>query len=229
MTKDKGPPSITEQLDNDAGLKSKRKLLTIVSLITLALSFSDAKIEEVNTLVFKLSFENNGGISFLLVCSILFLLIRYFNYARPYHDKLYHLWSARMLKEPFFFEFNHHEDEADGLVIQKMPKHIDFNECIRDPEISINWRYECSFLFKRKISYLIEYKYEYDDDDKAVPVGWKNYPKTLLLELKHQFKSYFIYRENLDIYAPYFLGLAAISSYFFVEELQQLLTFFVVE
>ena len=90
-----------------------------------------------------------------------------------------------------------------------------------DPECSIEWGYECSFFLTRKISYRIGYKH--DDYQIAAPIGWKNYPKTLLLELKHRFKSYFIYRENLDIYAPYFLGLAAIFSYFFVDKLQSLL------
>ena len=227
MTKDKGPPSITEQLDNDAGLKSKRKLLTIVSLITLALSFSDAKIEEVNTLVFKLSFENNGGISFLLVCSILFLLIRYFNYARPYHDKLYRLWSDRMLGEPFFYKYHYEEDIWTGVVNEKTPKGVEFEEVGRGEIKTLKYSYKCSFPIVRKIFY--EFSDEYQHYEKDIFIGWKNYPTALRLEVKHRFQSYFIYRENLDIYAPYFLGLAAISSYFFVEELQQLLTFFVVE
>jgi hypothetical protein len=227
MTKDKVASSITAQIDNDDGLKSKRKMLTIVSVITLAMTFSAAKIEEVNTLFFKLSFENNGGISFLLVCSILFLLIRYFNYARPYHDKLYRVWSDRMLKAPFFYVYHYHNDECEGLVKQKMPKGIDFYEHMNNPELNLTWGYECSFPLKRKISYRI---FNQDDDwPEVVSIGWQNYPKALILEVKHRLQSLFIYRENLDIYTPYFLGLAAISSYFFVEELQQLLTFFVVE
>jgi hypothetical protein len=221
MSKNETAPSITEQIDNDEGLKSKRKMLIIVSLITLALTFADAKIEEVNTFIFKLSFGNNGGITFLLVCSIVVLLIRYFTYARPYHEKIYKLWSGRMLQEPFFY---HYEDLADaftGLVVQKTPENINFDKQMFDPECSIEWGYECSFFLTRKISYRIGHKH--DDYQIAAPIGWKNYPKTLFLELKYQFESYFIYRENLDIYAPYLIGLTAIFSYFFVDELQHFL------
>jgi hypothetical protein len=221
MSKNETAPSIAEQIDNDDGLKSKRKMLMIVSSITLALTFSDAKIEEVNTFILKLSFGNNGGITLLLVCSIVFLLIRYYTYARPYHVKIYKLWSHRMLHEPFFFNYEDRNDEFSGLVVDKTPKNVNFYEQINSHEGRIDWNYECSFLFKRKISYLIGN--EHDDYEIAVPVGWKNHPKTLLLELKHRFESYFIYRENLDIYAPYFLGLTAIFSYFFVDKLQSLL------
>ena len=221
MTKDKVASSITAQIDNDDGLKSKRKMLTIVSVITLAMTFSAAKIEEVNTFIFKLSFGNNGGITFLLVCSIVFLLIRYSTYARPYHDKIYQLWSSRMLQEPFFYHYDDLTDHFSGLVVEKTPQNVNFYEQMQDDKLIIKSDYECSFLLKRKISYLIGN--EHDHYLQAVPIGLENYPKTLLLELKHRFESYFIYRENLDIYAPYFLGLAAIFSYFFVDKLQSLL------
>jgi hypothetical protein len=221
MPENEKAPSITEQIDNDEGLKSKRKMLIIVSLITLALTFADAKIEEVNTFIFKLSFGNNGGITFLLVCSIVFLLIRYFTYARPYHEKIYKLWSTRMLDDPFFFVHQQHDDEFTGFVVEKAPKNVNFYEQMMDHECSIDWSYKRSAFLQRKVLYQIFHKQ--DDYEIAVPVGWKNYPKTFLLELKYQFESYFIYRENLDIYAPYFLGLAAIFSYFFVDKLQSLL------
>jgi hypothetical protein len=45
------------------------------------------------------------------------------------------------------------------------------------------------------------------------------------LELKYQLPSFFTHRENLDILAPYVLGVVAILSYFFHEQLQVALTF----
>jgi hypothetical protein len=222
MSKNEKAPSITEQIDNDDGLKSKRKMLIIVSLITLALTFADAKIEEVNTFIFKLSFGNNGGITFLLVCSIVVLLVRYFTYARPYHEKIYRLWSGRMLQEPFFFHYNKFNGDYSGLIIKSSSdQRYFFEKFITDPELTVEWEYESSFFFKRKISYRVGDKH--DNYPVSVPIAWKNYPKTLLLELKYRFESYFIYRENLDIYAPYLIGLTAIFSYFFVDKLQSLL------
>jgi hypothetical protein len=48
---------LLEQIDIDQGLASKRKTLTIVSLIMLAMQFSGAKVVEANTFILKLSFS----------------------------------------------------------------------------------------------------------------------------------------------------------------------------
>ena len=62
---------LTQAIDNDAGLQSKRKLLTVASLILLALSFSGATIDEANTFIFKIKFANQNGLGILLVLSIM--------------------------------------------------------------------------------------------------------------------------------------------------------------
>jgi heme/copper-type cytochrome/quinol oxidase subunit 3 len=102
MTEEKKSPTITELIDADEGLKSKRKILTITSLILLALTFSGAKVEEANTFILKLKFDNQNGIAILLVLTIVFLIIRYYNYAKPYHEKLFRAWSDRMLDDGYF-------------------------------------------------------------------------------------------------------------------------------
>jgi len=218
-------PSITEQIDNDEGLKSKRKMLTIVSLILLALSFSAAKLEEVNTFVFKLSFDNQNGISILLVLSIIFLLVRYFNYARPYHDQLFKLWSDRLLRHHFFYLPDPYGEIATGLVVEKRPHEINLQE-ISHQGWHYDHKYKCSYLFIRKFSYSWSDQYEHYEVD--VVVDWRNYLKTISLEIKYRFQRYFMYRENLDILTPYFLGLFAICSYFFNEQFQLALKFLIV-
>ena len=75
MTEKKKEPTITELIDQDEGLKSKRKLLTVTSLILLVLTFSGAKVEEANTFILKLKFDNQSGIAILLILAIFFLLI----------------------------------------------------------------------------------------------------------------------------------------------------------
>jgi len=216
--------SITKRIDADEGLKSKRKMLTITSLILLALSISGAKIEEANSFIFNIKFESQSGIGVLLVFSVLFLMVRYFNYAKPYHNELFRLWSDRMLLHPYFFLRCHHSDDASGLLAQKFPKESRFDDM---PHVSDDleegnhaWSYKCFPPFVRSFSFSWNDRYDYYDKD--VFIGWGNYLKVLGFEAKYQFESFFTHRENLDILAPYMLALVAISSYFFKEQFQAL-------
>lgn len=212
--------SIIEKIDKDEGLRSKRKVLVIISLVLLALSVSGAKIEEVNTFIFKINFENYFGIGILLVFSVLFLMIRYFNYARSYHSELFRLWSDRMLKHPYFFSQCYHSDEMNGLVAEKFPNESNFSAlpyaADQMEERNHSWSYKCSFPFIRKLSY--SWSDQYDFYNRDVFVGWKGYLKVFGFEIKYQLESFFTHRANLDIYTPYILGCLAISSYFFKEQ-----------
>lgn len=210
------PVTITEQIDADEGLKSKRKLLTITSLILLALSFSGAKVEEANSFVLKLSFDNDRGIATLLVLVIIMLLIRYYNYAYQYHQVLYRLWSKRLLDDPYFWSYHSNSDDISGLIYDLAPNGMNF-EVLSYSSGTFSFGYATGTLFfGRKI----EYYWSDDERDpeesfQAVSVGWRNYFKVLRLEMRYQAESFFVYRENLDILAPYFLGIIAILSYFF--------------
>lgn len=212
--------SIIEKIDKDEGLRSKRKISVIISLVLLALSVSGAKVEEVNTFIFKINFENYFGIGILLVFSVLFLMIRYFNYARSYHSELFRLWSDRMLKNPYFFEQCYHSDEIKGLVVEKFPNESNFSELPHAggqlEERNHSWSYKCSAPFIRKFSY--SWSDDYDFYERDVFIGWENYLKVFSFEIKYQLESFLTHRENLDIYTPYILGFLAISSYFFKEQ-----------
>jgi len=221
MPDEKAKPTITELIDADEGLKAKRKLLTITSLILLALSFSGAKVEEANTFILKLQFEHQGGIPLLLVIAIVFLLIRYYNYAKPYHDKLFREWSDRMLRDSFFFWTDFHTDEFYGLIADLAPKELNM-EAMQYEGGKFDFYYQTSFL-KRKIVY--SWSTQYYDPHKAVEIELKNYPKVYWLEFKSRTSRYLNHRENLDILAPYFIGVLAISSYVFNSELSLVLNF----
>jgi len=214
--------TITEQIDADEGLASKRKLLTLTSLVLLALSFSGAKVEEANTLILKLSFENQTGLSTLLVVAIMFLLIRYYNYAYKYHRDLYKLWTGRMLGHPFFFSMPPHEPDYEGLVVDLEPNGLEI-DAMRHSDEYDGWGfgYGCSFLFRRQIEFT--WHDQNGDHFQGVGLSFKNHFTALKLECYYQVSSFFIHRENLDITTPYILACAAISSYFFNDSLQAVL------
>ncbi len=211
---------IRERIDDDSGLKSKRRLLTISSLILLGMNLSGAKVVEANTLFFKISFSKQEGLLVFLIAAVLFLLIRYYNYAEQYHSELFRAWSARMLKEPYFLHYCHYSDDITGLVAQIQPKgaQID-NPHIEEPNIS-SFSYGCRVLFRRHIFY--SWCHGHNEGNEIVSIlkkgGFKKYLRVLVFEFKYQISSFFTQREQLDILAPYFLGVTAIGSYIFNEE-----------
>jgi hypothetical protein len=212
MTEKTKELTITEQIDIDEGLKTKRKLLTVTSLILLALSFSGAKVEEANTFILKLSFENQKGLSVLLVIAVIFLLIRYYNYACKYHQQLYKLWSDRLINDDFFIYSHPYEQEYSGIIFDLQPKGFDTDE-IKQEGGDFEFGYNCRMPFVRRISYC--WNDNHADHEISVSVGWRNYPKVLLLESKYQFMGFLTHRENLDIVAPYVLGILAILSFIY--------------
>lgn len=235
------PLTLTERIDADEGLKAKRKLLTVVSLILLAIAFSGAKVVEANTFIMKISFTNQNGIAYLLLLSIAFLMIRYYNYARPYHNELYKAWSKRMLNDDYFYRYHDYINEAEGLIIDLRPENLrrDVNQHNCN---NLETKYRCSWLFGRHIDFtwfeehgheqwatvdLLTIKSEETKKkDKTVKknlINLKSYFKILFYELKYQAPSFFTHRENLDILAPYLLGCFSILSFICNEEIIEIL------
>ena len=219
---------IKNEIDGDVGLRSKRKLLTIVSLIMLAIQFSGASVVEANTFILKLSFDHQNGLAFLLLIAVIFLLIRYYSYARKYHDKLFKLWSSRMLKEQFFYSFDIEEEKELGLLVEIAEKNFNLNmyQIRRSDNQSISWEYQHGFLFRRYINYDVSTEHEFYSNQKvslSEKVGWQDYFKILRYEAKYQISSFIAHPEDLDVYTPYLLGFIAILSYVFNEQLQTLL------
>ncbi|TXK94339.1 hypothetical protein BMR02_14045 [Methylococcaceae bacterium HT1] len=220
---------ITVNIDKDQGLKSKRKMLTVTSLTLLVSSLSGARVEEANTFL-KISFTNKEVIPFLLMLATLFLLIRYYNYARPYHDELFDIWSSRMLEEPFFHTMD--RSKPLGIIIELADinklNNMKWNFTVHD---SINhgcsWKYKSRLFFRRYIVYIFNHPdkmmAEYDGCKPRFKcelgilqhAGFLKYIQVLKNEIYYRGSGLLFHRENLDILTPYLLGLAAICSYFF--------------
>ncbi len=196
---------VQKDIDADKGLASKRKLLTVASLILMALAFSGAKVEEANTFLVKLSFDNQEGIPLLLATSIVFLMLRYYNYAQPYHERLYRIWTKRMLGMPPFYYSDDPFDGVEGdISALRLKTRI-------DPDVEwskISMRFSCKLIYRRYVRF--EWWDGYGDHREDVDVNFRKYWK---YELKYQFESLSKHRENLDIIAPYIVGVVALLSY----------------
>jgi len=153
---------LTTSIDKDEGLQSKRKLLTVASLTLLALSFSGATLDEANTFIFKIKFANQNGLGILLVLSIIFLMIKYYNYAKPYHDKLYSIWSGRLVNKPFFYSRSPDDDQDAGIVADSRCSEVDarLTEDVRRWEHN----YKCDLPFTRYIVNYWGYNEQEDED-----------------------------------------------------------------
>jgi hypothetical protein len=220
-----GSSEFSTTFDQDLGLGTKRKLLVIVSLLLLSLSFSGAKIEEANTFIFKITFAHQNGLATLLVISVIFLMLRYYNYAKPYHDKLYAIWTKRLGQQPFFYSSNPYGDEDSGIVAMSRSSELDahFHHNVR----RWSFQYVCGWPFTRYIEQYWGYNdNEEEDRYESVNVykkfGFKIYLMCLWFEAKEQVKSFFTHRENLDILSPYIIGWLAIASFYCSEHLSKL-------
>lgn len=215
----------SKTFDGDQGLAIKRKLLVIVSLVLLSLSFSGAKIEEANTFIFKITFTHQNGLATLLVISIIFLMLRYYNYAKPYHDRLYAIWTQRLVQQSFFYSSNPYDNEDSGIVASSRSSELDahFYHDVQRWE----FQYVCGWPFTRYIEQCWGYHNTTDEDRfESVNIyqrfGLKVYLICLWLEAKEQIRSFFTHRENLDILSPYIIGWLAIASFYCSEHLSKL-------
>ena len=220
--------TITNRIDNDEGLKAKRRALITTSLFLLLIQVSGAQITEANTFLAKISFESPNGIGIFLVASVVFLLVRYYGYARQYHDGLFELWSSRMLSQKYM-HINPFEDEAYGLVVELSPKGVLTNRWEQQDageHYSWSYKYSCSFPLRRSIQYTWTDEHMDHSEHKYIfgHIGPIRYFELLYRECCYRTNCFLTYRENLDIHAPYLIGAAGLLSYFFKEQLHLLMS-----
>lgn len=217
---------ISARLDRDTGLKAKGRLLSITSLLFIGIMLTGAKIEEANTFIFKVTVSNQAGIPSLLFLSIIFITIRHYSYAKPYHDELQNKWTKRLLDNPFFLSYDDQSDDLNGLVYEIQPSGFGLG----DPEFGYNnndshsYGYSWGPPFSRSIyySWYIE-SYGADVDAKKSIVksaGLLNYFKAIRLEIKYQAQSLITDREYLDIFGPYLIAILAVVSFIFRSDMQ---------
>jgi len=214
-----------KKIDEDTGLKSKRTMLTTVSLILLSIQFSGAKITEANTFILKLEFSHQNGISLFLTLIIIFLLIRYYNYARPYHNELNRIWISKLINDCKINVYDSYNHELIGILHSKYPERYPDEAIMYGGSITTSYDYECKFFFIRNFVYKWEDEHDTHTDRLNIfkSLGVKKYLIVLKIEGKHQFSRFFTHRENLDILSPYILGVSAVFSYIFNNELHKLL------
>ncbi len=205
---------LRKDIDKDQGLASKRRLLIIVSMLMLALQMTGAKIEEANTFIFKITFTNQAGLSTLLLCTIFFLMIRYYNYAKDYHDRLYTLWTDRLTDDDFycFYIDDIHDGEPEGLISRIIPNNIKHNPLTHDDKHKDFFNYQHNYhsgIFQRYVQFTTSIK-GYEDSPRI----HKEKRMVLWLDIKYRYSRFFTHRENLDIHAPYWIATLALISHF---------------
>ncbi|QBZ83841.1 hypothetical protein GHNINEIG_01908 [Hydrogenovibrio crunogenus] len=223
--------TLKERIDADEGLKSKRLLLTTVSLVLIVVTFTGAVIEEANTFILKISFQQGEALSLLLALVVLFLTIRYYSYAFKYHQELTQLWKNDFFKTPSILDRDYHSDELSGLLIDVSPGSFESDLAhMSHPQCETEWDY----YYESRWLVLRYFVFEEINKQVGEVVSVRRinllmtYPKVyfqaLLIEFRHRFGGYLRYPENLDIQAPYLMALAAICSLVFQSQLAQVLS-----
>lgn len=208
---------LREKIDNDNFLQVKRKSLIIVSIVFLSLNLSGATLEEANTFIFKIRFENSFGISTIFIISIIFLSIRYYGYAKPYHKKLFKAWSSNVIHDEKSLVISRGGESTTGILSKLIPS-------VYEDNID-NIKYNRKLFFNRFITYdqdvFNEENKEYERATFEINLNkytknWSksDYYKILCIEIKHQIFAYIGDREQLDILAPYLIGSLAILTFF---------------
>ncbi|MBB1336596.1 hypothetical protein [Pseudoalteromonas sp. SR44-2] len=205
-------------IDSDEGLKSKRKILISLCVILIGLNFSGATLHEANTFIFKLKFTNHENILYLFAISILYLTLRYYGYAKSYHDQLYLFWTKRMLSDYRVFCYTPKEEEINGLLGKRIDIWPGDEPGIQSPN------YKIKGIFQRNLTYEATehdehdggYYYQNDIELNTYKDEWgrKDYFKLLSYEAKYQLEALFKYRETLDLLFPYIISFIALSSFF---------------
>ena len=225
MSTDK-KPTLKERIDANEGLKSKRLLLTTVSLVLIAVTFTGTVIEEANTFILKLSFQQGEALGLLLALAILFLTIRYYSYAFKYHQELTLLWKNDFFKTPSILNRDYHSDEFSGLLIDVSPGNFasDLTH-MSHPQSPTKWRY----YYESRWLVLRCFVFEEIDKEIGEVVSvkrinlLKTYPivyfQVLLIEFKKRFGGYLKHPENLDIQSPYLMAISALLSLIYQNEL----------
>jgi hypothetical protein len=211
-----------KSIDQNDGLKSKRKLLVVVCVIFLSLNLTGATIEEANTFLFKIKFSNHVGLGYLFLAGIVFLTIRYYAYTQDYHSRLFDFWSERMLNDYHVLSW-HHEHGVVGGFLKSVLEGVN-----PYPENIENTKYCVGGIFKRYLSYPFSGEFEGMPcvSYKRIELNkfnenwkFKDYLRILAVEFKYQVEAAFRYRESLDLLAPYLLSIAAILSYIFKDKI----------
>lgn len=220
------------KIDADVGLKSKRRALIVTSIVLIIISWTGATLKEITGLVAKIELTNTVAIKYLLMLSIVYLMFRYFAYARTYHQQLRSFWVKRFMQDKRVFRYyvdqnNPYDEDIDGLLGKALDVWVGDEPSVQALDYE-NHRFP---FFGRKITYVTRGKYcigDPNDPDSRIEVTedineiilnkftdrwkFKDLIKLLSIEYGYVFKSYTHYREYFDLMGPYFFGILALLS-----------------
>lgn len=204
-------------MDADKPFQSKRRAVTFVSLLMLALVVSGAQIKEANTFIFKIEFSNHEGLTYLLAMSVIACTIRYYSYSEKYRNSLFEIWSSRLLADYSIYHILREENDVGGLMGKRL--------YVYGGEYSlISPTYKVSFPFRREIGLNHHYLTEHGEEDyDTIFFSFNEYVnawthldliKLLVVEFRYRIEAWYKYRETLDLAGPYLLAAASLSAFF---------------
>lgn len=220
-------PTLKQQIDGDEQLQKLGRKLSILSLLFMGVMLTGATIEEANTFVFKVKVTTQEAIPAMFLLSVLYLLFRYYTYARPYQKQIDQAWNQRLNATLFHIYEDPEDGEWYGRAIDLQPKGIQLDSPNPNDRQYVQIQYQYTGFFLRSAKYT-DYVEEHGVEVEPAPVPlWekvsiKEYLWFLTTEAKYQLGSFVEDKERLDLWGPYLITGLAILSFFFRSDFQQL-------
>lgn len=223
-----------EQMKDDEEFKSKRNQLTIISILLMAMSLSNAQIKEANTFIFKIEFSNSPAFGWLVFLGVIVLTVRYYSFAFKYHRQLYKMWSEDMIKDHRLLVYYNDQDHS-GLsvphgLLSKM-KGEEYSKSLEQHEYDtqqLRLKYKTSYFLKRSLNYDVdvgEYFQVIEVDLNKYDDNWTkgDFRKLLKIELEYRLNAFFRRAEYLGILLPYIIAFVAMLSFMFKSKILEFL------
>lgn len=220
-------PTQKQQIDGDEQLQKLGRKLSILSLLFMGVMLTGATIEEANTFVFKVNVTTQEAIPAMFLLSVLYLLFRYYTYARPYQKEIDQAWNQRLNATLFYIYEDPEDGQRYGRAVDLQPNGIHLDSPDPNDWEYVQIQYHYSGIFLRSAKYT---NYVPEHHDEAEPnlvplwkkVSIKEYLWFLKTEAKYQLGSFVEDKERLDLWGPYLIAALAILSFFFRSDFQQL-------
>lgn len=232
MTEQERLDAFHKDLNNDKGLKSKRQLVTYVSLVILAINLSGATIKEANTFLFKIEFIQPEGLNILLALTLFGCIVRYLNYSYKHTIKLSGFWKERFLSDPRVLGFHSDSDNYYGILSPLAQKIYDDNyDEYQSGTISNSYKeYISHWLPFSKTYSQYWYNKQYGDElgesfNIRKNIGLIKLFKLLKIEYIYRIEAYFRYPETLDLKAPLIIASFAYISILMKGKIPAFITF----
>ncbi|WP_273761218.1 hypothetical protein [Aeromonas hydrophila] len=223
-----------EQMKTDDEFKSKRNQLTIISILLMAMSLSDAQIKEANTFIFKIEFSNTHAFGWLVLLGVIVLTVRYYSFAFKYHRQLKKLWSNDMINDRRVLVIFNDIDGTGTVEARGLFSKLNGDSFVSylEPSGHVEQNYELTYntgpFLRRSLSFDVDIgesiHRDFIDlqkfDDHWTRDDFRN---LLKIECEYKFDAFFRRSEHLELLLPYMASILAISSFIFKTHIVELL------